>query len=528
MTNSINEIEQAQVILVSGSNTTEAHPQVARRMFDAIDRGAKLIVIDPRRTRLAEYAHIHLCIKPGSDIPLLNAMMRIILDENLADDLFIEMRTENYLALRDMLYQLDLEETAAITGVPLDKISAAAQLYARAQKAVVCYCLGVTQHICGTNNVQSIANLAMLTGHVEKEFTGVDPLRGQNNVQGACDMGALPGHFPSYQPVDNVEYRKKFEQAWGTSLPGTPGLSLMEMTHSGPQGVVRGMFIMGENPMLSDPNLKKVKATLTNLDLLVVSDLFLTETAALADVVFPAASFAEKTGTFTNSERRVQMVRQAIAPLGSCRSDGEIIIALSQAMGYTMSYESMAEVMEEISLLAPIYGGMFHDRIERCWGLQWPCWNRNHDGTSFLHKYYFTRGRGHFVPATHETPAELPDAEYPFILNTGRVYHQYHTGTMTRQSSSLNREASEALLEVNPQDAARLGLRTGDWVELSSKRGSTTVKAEITEQVAKGSVYTSFHFPTVAINLLTSDARDPKAQCPEYKVCAVRLEKINP
>lgn len=285
---------------------------------------------------------------------------------------------------------------------------------------------------------------------------------------------------------------------------------------------------MGENPMLSDPNLKKVKATLTNLDLLVVSDLFLTETAALADVVFPAASFAEKTGTFTNSERRVQMVRQAIAPLGSCRSDGEIIIALSQAMGYTMSYESMAEVMEEISLLAPIYGGMFHDRIERCWGLQWPCWNRNHDGTSFLHKYYFTRGRGHFVPATHETPAELPDAEYPFILNTGRVYHQYHTGTMTRQSSSLNREASEALLEVNPQDAARLGLRTGDWVELSSKRGSTTVKAEITEQVAKGSVYTSFHFPTVAINLLTSDARDPKAQCPEYKVCAVRLEKINP
>jgi len=529
MTNSINEIEEAQVILVSGSNTTEAHPQVARRMFDAIDRGAKLIVIDPRRTRLAEFAHIHLGIKPGTDIPLMNVMMRVILDENLADDLFIEMRTENYHELRDMLYHLDLEETAAITGVGLDKISAAAQLYARAQKAVICYCLGVTQHICGTSNVQSIANLAMLAGHIEKEFTGVDPLRGQNNVQGACDMGALPGLFPSYQPVDTQEYREKFERAWGTNLSGTPGLTLMQMTHGGPQGAIRGMrgmIVMGENPMLSDPNITKVKATLENLDFLAVSDLFLTETAALADVVFPAASFAEKTGTFTNSERRVQMVRQAIPPLGSCRADSEIIMALSQAMGYPMEYESPAEIMEEIALLSPIYGGMFHDRFETCFGLQWPCWNRNHPGTTFLHKYFFTRGRGHFMPAEHTPPAELPDTEYPFILNTGRIYHHYHTGTMTRQCSTLNRESSEALLEVNPLDATSLGLRNGDWVELSSRRGAITVKIEVSEQVAPGSVYTTFHFPEAAINLLTSDARDPKAQCPEYKICAVRLERI--
>ncbi len=526
MTNSINEIEQAQVILVSGSNTTEAHPQVARRMFNAIDRGAKLIVIDPRRTRLAEYAHIHLAINPGTDIPLLNAMMRVILDENLADDLFIEQRTENFHALRDMLYQMDLEETAAITGVPLSAISAAAQMYARAQKAVICYCLGITQHICGTSNVQSIANLAMLAGHIEKEFTGVDPLRGQNNVQGACDMGALPGLFPSYQAVDNQEFREKFERAWNTTLSPTPGLSLMQMTHGGPQGPIRGLVIMGENPMLSDPNLTKVEATLKGLDFLAVSDLFLTETARLADVVFPAASFAEKTGTFTNSERRVQMVRQVVPPLGSCLSDREIVMALSQAMGFCMDYESAAEVMEEIALLSPIYGGMFHDRLDSSWGLQWPCWNRDHAGTPFLHKYFFTRGRGRFMPAEHEAAAELPDAEYPFILNTGRIYHHYHTGTMTRKSPSLNRECSEALLEVNPKDAAGLGLRTADWVELSSRRGAIAVKVQITEQVPPGSVYTTFHFPEAPINLLTNDARDPKAQCPEYKICAVRLQKI--
>ena len=526
MTNSINEIGEAQVILVSGSNTTEAHPQIARRIFEAIDRGAKLIVIDPRRTRLAEHAHIHLAIRPGTDIPLLNAMMRVILDENLADDLFIEMRTENFYALRDMLFQMNLEETAALTGVPLEMISAAAQTYARAQKAVLCYCLGITQHICGTNNVQSMANLAMLAGHIEKEFTGVDPLRGQNNVQGACDMGALPGMFPSYQPVDNPEFREKFEAAWGTKLSATPGLSLMQMTHSGPQGAIRGLLIMGENPMLSDPNLDKVEATLRGLDFLAVSDLFLTETAALADVVFPAASFAEKTGTFTSSERRVQMVRQVIPPLPACRPDSEIIMALSRAMGYAMDYESPAEVMEEIALLAPIYGGMFHDRLEASWGLQWPCWNRTHPGTPFLHKYFFTRGRGHFMPAAHEPAAEMPDAEYPFILNTGRIYHHYHTGTMTRRCQTLNRECPAALLEVNPQDAARLGMKNGDLAQLISRRGTVSVRIQVTEQVPAGSVYTTFHFPEMPINRLTIDARDAKAQCPEYKICAVRLEKL--
>ncbi|MDP2107128.1 MAG: molybdopterin-dependent oxidoreductase, partial [Desulfobulbaceae bacterium] len=389
-----------------------------------------------------------------------------------------------------------------------------------------CYCLGITQHICGTSNVQAIANLAMLAGHVEKEFTGVDPLRGQNNVQGACDMGALPGLFPSYQPVDNEEYQEKFETAWGTTLSGAPGLSLMQMTHGGINGPIRGMLIMGENPMLSDPTLSKVEETLRNLDFLVVSDLFLTETAKLAHVVFPVASFAEKRGTFTNSERRVQMVREVIPPIGSCRRDSDIIIALSRAMGYAMSYDSMAEVMEEIALLSPIYGGMFHDRINSSWGLQWPCWDRNHSGTPFLHKYFFTRGRGRFMPGSHQPSAEQPDADYPLILNTGRIYHHYHTGTMTRKCQSLNRESSEALLQVNPEDATRFQLRQGEVVRLSSRRGSVTVTTQLTEEVATGSVYTTFHFTETPINLLTTDARDPKAQCPEFKICAVRLDKI--
>ena len=528
MTNSINEIENAQVILASGTNTSEAHPQVVRRMLAAVDCGARLIVIDPRKTRLAEYAHLHLALRPGTDIPLINAMMRIIIDENLVDDLFVEMRTENYRALRDMLNELDLDEMAALTGVPLEQISEAAQLYARASKAVICYCLGVTQHVCGTANVQSLANLSMLAGHVEKEDTGVDPLRGQNNVQGACDMGALPNVFPSYQLVSNADYREKFERAWGVPLSGEPGRSLGEMTHAGKDGGLKAMLIMGENPMLSDPTLARVEETLRNLELLVVSDIFLTETARLAHVVLPAASFAEKTGSVTNSERRVQMVREAIPPLGDSRPDWRIIMELSARLGYTMEYESPAEIMEEIALLAPIYGGMYHDRLEECWGLQWPCWDREHPGTPFLHKYYFTRGRGRFIPAAHVEPAELPDSDYPFTLITGRIYHQYHTGTMSRKSSLLSRESGEALLEINDVDAKRLGVREGERVRLSSRRGAIELAARISDQVAAGMLYTTFHFGEAPINLLTVETIDPASKCPEYKICAARVDKLAP
>lgn len=311
----------------------------------------------------------------------------------------------------------------------------------------------------------------------------------------------------------------------GVSLSGTPGLTVLEMTHGGKDGPVRAMFIMGENPLLSDPVQEKVRETLTNLEFLAVTDIFLTDTAELADVVFPAASFAEKTGTFTNSERRVQMVRRVIRPLGQSKTDADIIMELSRRLDYPMDYQSSAEVMEEIAMLAPVYGGMYHDRLEESWGLQWPCWDREHDGTPFLHKYYFTRGRGRFVPASYQAPAELPDEDYPYLLSTGRVYHQYHTGTMSRKSTLLSREAGEALLQINPLDAGRLSVRNGDFLKMRSRRGEIKLRAELTDQVREGEVYTTFHFSEAPINLLTIAAQDGKSKCPEYKICAVSLEK---
>jgi predicted molibdopterin-dependent oxidoreductase YjgC len=528
MTNSIGELEGADVLLVTGSNTTDTHPQIGRNILNAVDHGAKLIVIDPRKTDLARQAHIHLALRPGTDIALINAMMRVILDEDLADQLFISMRTENYIELRDYLFRLDLEQLATIIGIPLPTIREAACLYARSSKSVICYCLGITQHTCGTDNVQAIANLAMLTGNVEKEHGGVDPLRGQNNVQGACDMAALPAVLPGYQDVSDPEIRLKFERVWGAAIPATPGKSLTEMTHAGPDGDIRAMFIMGENPVLSDPHLNRVEATLNSLDFLAVSDIFLTETASLADVVFPAASFAEKGGTITNSERRVQLCHPAITPVGSSRSDSEIIMELGRRLGCPgMDFDTDAEIMEEICLLTPIYGGMHYDRLEKSHGLQWPCWNRDHTGTKFLHKYYFARGKGRFTVTLHQEPREQTEEKYPFTLVTGRgSYHHYHTATMTRNSKRLVRECPEALLEISQEDCDTLGLTKGEMVEVSSRRGSVRVRAEVTDRVRPGTVFTSFHFWEVPINRLTVDALDPRSKCPEFKVCSVNIRKV--
>ncbi len=526
MTNSINELAEVDVVIVSGSNTTEAHPQIARRIMTAVDNGAKLIVIDPRQTEMARQAHIHLALRPGTDIPLLNGMMRIILDENLADDYFIDMRTDNFIALRDQLYRLDLNEVVAITGVDLDLIHKAACLYARAYKSTFCYCLGITQHICGTNNVKTIANLAMLTGNVEKENAGVDPLRGQNNVQGACDMAALPNCLPGYQALADLGVKQKFERCWGVKIPTNPGMAVLDMTHSGPDSSLKGMFIMGENPVLSDPDQTRVVATLESLNFLVVSDIFLTETAQLADVVLPACSFAEKDGTVTNSERRVQYMSKVIDPVGDSKPDSEIISELAMRLGYDMSYESTAEIMEEIALLTPIYGGMHHDRICSGWGLQWPCTSRTHPGTPFLHKHYFSGGKGHFSPTLHEEPAELPNKEYPLTLITGRIYQHYHTGTMTRRCPTLNRECNQAELQINPVDATQAAIRHGDMVELTSRRGTIRLKAQLSDKISVGQIYTTFHFNEAPVNLLTIGAADPIAKCPEYKVCAVRVEKV--
>ncbi len=520
---------------MSGSNTTEAHPQVARRIYGCVDRGAKLIVIDPRRTKIARYADLHLQLRPGTDIPLLNGIMRSIIDENLVDDLFIEMRTENFFAMRDMLLQIDLDQVAATTNVSKCMIRQAARIYAQAQRSVICYCLGVTQHICGTSNVQSYANLAMLTGHVEQEFTGVDPLRGQNNVQGACDMAALPNVLPGYQSLDDPGVRNKFKQSWGVELPKTQGVTLLDMTHGGSvwsEGFeqlpepIRAMYIMGENPMLSDPGIKHVEATLRDLDFLVVADIFLTETAVLADVVFPAASFAEKIGTVTNSERRVQLMNQAITPVGNSRTDDKIIAGIASRFGYDMEYESSAEIMEEICLLTPLYGGMYHDRLKGSWGLQWPCSDRTHDGTQYLHKYSFTRGRGRFEPGDHVEPAEPLSEEYPFLLITGRAYHHYHTGTMTRRSHTLVREHDRPYIDMHPEDGKRLGLQRGDMVQVDSRRGTCNFTVKLTDQMAPGELYCDFHFHEAPVNTLTISCSDPVARCPEFKICAVKAEKV--
>lgn len=528
MTNSIAELEGADVLLVTGSNTTETHPQIGRNIITAVDHRAKLIVIDPRRTDIAKEAHIHLALRPGTDIALINAMMRIILDENLADDLFISMRTENFIALRDYLHRLDLNELATITGINRDTIHEAACLYARSSKSVICYCLGVTQHTCGTDNVQAVANLAMLTGNVEKKHSGVDPLRGQNNVQGACDMAALPAVLPGYQNLADIDVQERFQTVWGRKTPQIPGKSLTEMTHAGEDGDIKAMFIMGENPVLSDPHLNRVENTLKHLPFLAVSDIFLTETARLAHVVFPAASFAEKNGTITNSERRVQLCPRAIPPIHNCRPDSKIIMELGRRLNCPgMNFDTEAEIMEEISLLTPIYGGMHYDRLAKNWGLQWPCWNRDHPGTEFLHKYYFARGKGCFTITKHQEPYETPEEKYPFTLVTGRgSYHHYHTATMTRKSRRLVREYPEALLEVNKEDSDKLKLRDGETVELASRRGTVHIKTTITDRVQPGTVFSSFHFFEVPINQLTIDAMDPKSKCPEFKVCSVNLRKV--
>ncbi|MBU4414637.1 MAG: formate dehydrogenase subunit alpha [Proteobacteria bacterium] len=523
MTNSITELAGAELILVTGSNTTEQHPQIARFIFDALERGAKLIVIDPRRIQLSRFAHVYLQPRLGTDVIWLKGMMKIIFEEKLYDDSFIRMRTENFDAFSKDLENFDLEYVEKVCGIPLEGLRRAARLYASVKRAMIIYSMGITQHISGTDNVESIANLAMLTGHVEQEFTGVGPLRGQNNVQGACDMGALPGTLSGYQDVADNDVRKKFKNLWKTELPASPGLTSIEM-FDGKR--IHGMFIMGENPAMSHPDINKIRAVLKEMEFLVVSDIFLTETAEYADVILPAASFAEKDGTFTSTERRIQRVRMAIPPVGSSRPDWQIVCELSKRMNYPMEYDSPAEIMEEIALLTPIYGGVFYNRLEDEWGLFWPCPDKEHPGTPFLHKGSFARGKGHFECIDYRPPAELPDSEYPFYLTTGRMYQHWLTGSMSMRIITLVREMPEGIVEINPADAKSLGVESGEPVRVISRRGTVKVKAHITDDVPKKSVFMPFHFKETPANILTSTAFDPRAKIPEFKVCAVRIEKV--
>ncbi|HIJ86889.1 MAG TPA: formate dehydrogenase subunit alpha [Desulfuromonadales bacterium] len=527
MTNSISCFDQTDVILIIGSNTTEQHPLIGSRILNAVQSGTHLIVADNRRIRLARHAALHLRHKNGSDVALLNGMMHVIIAEGLADQEFIADRTENYAALAASVADWTPERTAAATGLAAAEVVAAARLYAGAERAMIVYSMGITQHSHGVDNVRCIASLAMLTGNVGRPGTGVNPLRGQNNVQGGCDMGALPDLFSGYQKVADPLVRGKFAHTWGvSSLPSEPGLPLTRAMDAASEGCLHGMFIMGENPMLSDPDQGHARTVLENLELLVVQDIFLTETAAIADIVLPAACFAEKEGTFTNTERRVQRLHKAVEPPGQARADWEIICALAERAGYGgMRYTSPEEIMAEAASLTPIYGGIAYGRLDRH-GLQWPCPDKTHPGTPIMHQDRFTRGLGYFTPVAHRLSAELPDAEYPFVLTTGRTYFHWHTGSMTRRTHLLDREEPRSFIELNPDDAARLGIRHRDMVLVSSRRGEITTEARVTGMVIAGVLFMPFHFAEGAANALTNNALDPESSIPEFKVCAVRLEKM--
>ncbi len=524
MTNSIEEIEFTDVILATGTNTTENHPVISSRIKRAVrQQGAKLIVIDPREIDLVKYAALWLRQKPGTDVAVLNGLMNVILAEGIYAKEYVENRTEGFEALQKTVASYTPEHVEKITGIPAEDLKAAARLYAKANKASILYAMGMTQHITGTDNVKSCANLAMLCGKVGIEGGGVNPLRGQNNVQGACDMGALPNVLPAYQPVANDEARAKFEKAWNATLPAKPGKTILEMMDAAHKGEIKALYVMGENPMISDPDLSHVEASLKRLDLLVVQDIFLTETARLADVVLPSACFAEKEGTFTNTERRVQRIRKAVPAPGQAKADWEIIAAISTKMGYPMPYDTAGDIMQEIARVTPSYAGITYDRIEQE-GIQWPCPNTDHPGTRFLHKDRFSRGRGLFHAIEYIPPAELPSDEYPMILSTGRVLYHYHTGTMTRLSKGSTERCPESLVEIHPLDAEKLAIGDGQTVKVTSRRGTLQAKAKVTTRSDVGMVFMNFHFHEAAVNLLTNPALDPIGKIPEYKVCAVRVE----
>jgi len=527
MTNSITELEDADCILVIGSNTAEQHPLIARYILRAKEKGAKLIVVDPRAITLTQFADYHLRQRPGTDVAVFNGFMNVILANGLEDKEFIKERTEGFEELKETVKNYTPEHVEKITGIPKDKLVAAATTYAKAEHASIVYSMGITQHTTGVDNVSSSANLAMLTGNVGKPSTGVNPLRGQNNVQGACDMGALPNVYSGYQSVTDEKMRAKFEDAWKTKLPQKLGLTVVEMMNEAAKGNVKAMYIMGENPMISDPDISHVREGLENLEFLAVQDIFLSETAQLADVVLPAASYAEKEGTFTSTERLVQMVRKAIEPPGESKADWEIICDLAKAMGSKeFEYKSPAEIMDEIASLTPSYAGIVYERLQRG-GLQWPCPSKEHPGTPYLHKEKFARanGKGKFWGIEFKEPAELPDEEYPFILTTGRIIFHFHTGTMTRKTDLLNKEVPTGYVEINPKDAEKLALANGEFVSVQTRRGQIETKALITERVPEGVIFIPFHFAECAANVLTNPALDPVAKIPEYKVCAAKLQK---
>ncbi len=525
MTNSLDDLEKAGCILVIGSNTTEGHPIVALRIKKAVMRGdCRLIVAEPRHIRLCYYAEQWLQHRPGSDVALINGMMNVILAEGLADEDFVRERCEGFEDFRKVVEEYPPRRAAEICGLDAEEIRRAARTFATAESAAIVYAMGITQHTSGTDNVLSLANLAMLTGNLGKEGAGVNPLRGQNNVQGACDVGGLPNVLTGYQAVNDAGVREKFQAAWGVDrLPGDPGITLMEMMDGALSGAVRVLYIMGENPVLSDPDTAHLIEALEKVDFLVVQDIFPTETARYADVVLPAASFAEKEGTFTNTDRRVQRVRKAVEPPGEAKADSWIIAQLGARLGYDMGDIAAAGVMEEIASLTPSYGGITYARLEEEGELRWPCPDPDHPGTAILHAGGFNRGKGLFSPVEFKPPAEEPDEEYPFTLTTGRLLTHYHTGSMSRRVEALNELEPRNHVWVNPSDAEKLGIEAGEEVALQSRRGAIKLQVRVTKKVGEGVVFVPFHFGESPANALTNPALDPVAKIPEFKVAAVRI-----
>ena len=528
MTNSINGIEKSNCIFIIGSNTTANHPLISRRIMRAKEKGARLIVADPRGIQLSQFADIAIRHQLGSDVALLNGMMHIIIENGWNDTTYINERTEGYDEFASVIHKATPEITAAATGVDPDDLYLMARYYGTSKAASLLYAMGITQHTTGVDNVKACCNIAMLCGNVGIPGGGVNPLRGQNNVQGACDMGGLPNVYTGYQPVADIGAQEKFSKAWNCSLSGKPGLTITDMIPAIFEGKLKALYVIGENPKLSDPDWNHLNHALKKLEFMVVQELFLSETAQVADVIFSASALAEKAGTFTNTERRCMKFEKAIEPLGDTLPDWQIFSRLSTAMGYPMQYESVEEIFDEIVSLTPSYGGMSYDRLGYD-GLQWPCPTADHPGTVFMHQESFSRGRGKFHPVVYQAPAEKPDSEFPFFLTTGRMFAHFHTGTMTRTSPHLDIEQSDGYVEINPEDAQKLLVAEGEMLTISSKRGHLDVPARLTTAVNPGTLFLPIHFGENPANILTSAENvDPLAKIPEFKVSAVNVVKSQP
>jgi formate dehydrogenase major subunit len=523
MTNDIAGIAKSDVALIIGSDTSEAHPVIGARLKKASKHGLKIIVIDPKEIRIADYAAIYACQRPGTDVAVLNGMMHLIIKNGWEDKEFIKERTEGFEALKAEVEKFTPEYVEQISGVPAATLIELTEMFAKAKAAAVYYAMGITQHTTGVDNVKSIANLQMLCGNMGKIGGGVNPLRGQSNVQGACDFGALPVVYTAYQKVTLPEVKEKFEKFWGCTLSGDNGLTLTVALDKAAKGEMKSFYVMGENPMLSDPDMHHVEEALKKLEFLVVQDMFLTETAKLAHVVLPASTWPEKTGTFTNTERRVQLLHKAVEPPGEAKEDWVILQMLANKMGQSWNYTSARDIFDETTKCTPSYAGMTYERLAGD-GLHWPCPTKEHPGTPVLHIGRFTKGLGTFFAIPFKAPAEVPDAEYPIYLTTGRVLHHFHTGTMTRKSKGLNRLSGPHVM-ISVEDAEAIGVGNSGLVKVTTRRGNITTNAFVTRRIPKGTAYVPFHFSEAPANVLTINALDPEAKIPEFKVCACKLEK---